>query len=389
MVHSVGMRQPSLPEMMRQLIGAPSVSSVSPDWDQSNAQVIDHLADWCATRGFAVERLPIDGYPGKFNLIASAGSGPDGLVLSGHTDTVPYDEKRWRSDPFRLTERNGRWYGLGTCDMKGFFAVVLDAIRDINLAQLRHPLILLATADEESSMCGAKALLDTHRQLGRHAVIGEPTGLKPIRLHKGIGMEAIRLTGRSGHSSDPALGISALEGMHRAIGELIAWRDELQQGHRNPLFDVEVPTLNLGHIHGGDNPNRICAECELHFDIRPLPGMDLKELRGEIDRRISGCLEGSGLGFERMSLFEGIAAMETPATSPIVQAAEALTGYSAGAVAFATEGPYMNGLGMQTLILGPGSIDQAHQPDEYLALDQIEPARHIIRELIRRFCLSE
>ncbi|HOP15987.1 MAG: acetylornithine deacetylase [Chromatiaceae bacterium] len=381
-------QHPTLIEMMRHLIGSPSVSSVSPEWDKSNAQVIDHLAGWCETLGFHVEHLPIAGHPGKFNLVASAGSGPDGLVLSGHTDTVPYDEARWSSDPFGLTERDNRWYGLGTCDMKGFFAVALEAIRDFDLSKLTHPLILVATADEESSMCGAKALLDTHRRLGRHAVIGEPTGMRPIRLHKGIGMEAIRLTGRSGHSSDPALGVNALDGMYLAMAELISWRSELQQRYRNPLFAVDVPTINLGHIHGGDNPNRICAHCELHFDIRPLPGMDLAELRGEIDRRIGARLRDSGLQFERVSLFEGIPAMDTPAESPIVKAAEALTGVAAGAVAFGTEGPYLNALGMQTVIMGPGSIEQAHQPDEYLALDQIEPAKRILRELISRFCMT-
>lgn len=377
-----------LQHMMRKLIGAPSVSSVSPEWDTSNAQVIDLLAEWCETAGFRVERLPIAGHPGKFNLVASAGQGPDGLVLSGHTDTVPYDDARWSSDPFTLREKNDRWYGLGTCDMKGFFAVVLDAIRDLDLNRLRQPLILIATADEESSMCGARALLDTHRRLGRHAVIGEPTGLKPIRLHKGVGMEAIRLTGRSGHSSDPALGVNALEGMHQAIAELLAWRNELQQRYRNPLFAVQEPTINLGHIHGGDNPNRICAHCELHFDIRPLPGMDLDELRGQIDQRIGARLADSGLQFERVSLFEGIPAMDTPADSPIVRAAESLTGHSAGAVAFGTEGPYLNEMGMQTLIMGPGSIGQAHQPDEYLALDQLKPAAEIIRQLVKRFCLA-
>ena len=180
----------------------------------------------------------------------------------------------------------------------------------------------------------------------------------------------------------------ALDGMYLAIGELLAWRDELQRSYRNPLFTVDVPTLNLGHIHGGDNPNRICAECELHFDIRPLPGMDLDELRAQLDRRIGARLADSGLRFERVSLFEGIPAMETAADSPIVTAAEQLTGYRAGAVAFATEGPYFNRLGMQTVIMGPGSIDQAHQPDEYLALDQIEPAEDVIRELVARFCIG-
>ncbi len=374
--------------MMQQLIAAPSVSSVSPEWDQSNRQVIERLADWCRDAGFEVEILPVPGQSGKFNLIASAGSGPDGLVLSGHTDTVPFDEHLWQSDPFSLTERNDRWYGLGTADMKGFFAVVLEAIRGLDLSRLRHPLVLLATADEESSMCGARALLDLHRQLGRHAVIGEPTGLRPIRMHKGIAMEAIRVTGRSGHSSNPQLGNNALEGMHRVMGELLVWREELRARHRNPLFEVEVPTLNLGHVHGGDNPNRICGECELHFDLRPLPGMSLQALREELEMRLDRLRAESTLDIQHRPLFEGIPAMETPANAAIVESVEALTGHTAGAVAFGTEGPFLNAMGMETVILGPGSIDQAHQPDEYLALDQLEPAMAIIRGLVKRFCLD-
>ncbi len=381
------MPYPNLPEMMRRLIGSPSVSSVSPEWDQSNRQVIEHLAEWCRDAGFTVEILEIPGHPGKYNLIASAGSGPEGLVLSGHTDTVPFDEGRWNGDPLRLREADGRWYGLGTADMKGFFAVVLEAIRDLDLRTLKQPLVLLATADEESSMCGARSLRDLHRRLGRHAMIGEPTGLRPVRLHKGITMEAIRVTGRSGHSSDPALGNNALEGMYRVIGELLAWRDELQRHHHNPLFAVDVPTLNLGHIHGGDNPNRICGQCELHFDIRPLPGMSLQGLREELDSRLARLQETTGLSIHREPLFAGVPAMETPAEAEIVRAVEALTGYTAGAVAFATEGPFLNAMGMDTVILGPGHIDQAHQPDEYIELTQLEPAQHIVRRLIERFCL--
>ncbi|MGD1983592.1 MAG: acetylornithine deacetylase [Chromatiaceae bacterium] len=382
------MAQPKLREMMGRLIGAASISSVSPEWDSSNETVIDLLADWCEARGFAIERQAIPGHPGKFNLVASIGRGPDGLVLSGHTDTVPCDEALWHSDPFRLDERDDRWYGLGSCDMKGFFAVVLDALDGLELEKLQRPLVLVATADEESSMSGAKALLETHRGLGRHAVIGEPTGLRPVRLHKGILMDAVRVVGQSGHSSDPALGNSALEGMHQVIGELLAWRDDLQARYRNPLFAVDVPTLNLGHICGGDNPNRICGACELSFDLRPLPGMDSDALRGELDRRLASRLADSGLEVERKALFEGIPAMETPADAPIVAAAERLTGFSAGAVAFATEGPYLNAMGHQTVILGPGSINQAHQPNEYLALDQVAPARRIIRSLIDTFCMS-
>lgn len=372
---------------MQKLIAEPSVSSVSAEWDQPNIRVIDTLADWFEILGFEIEKLPVPGCPGKFNLIASAGSGPEGLVLSGHTDTVPFDDNKWASDPFQLVERDNRLYGLGSADMKGFFALVLEAVRELDLGNLKHPLIILATADEESTMCGARSLVDTNRRLGRHAVIGEPTGLKPIRLHKGIAMEAIRLTGHSGHSSNPALGVNALDGMHKVIGEMLAWRTELQANYTNPLFEVAVPTINLGHIHGGDNPNRICAHCELHFDIRPLPGMDLDDLRNQLDLRLARTLSDSGLLLERVSLFDGIPAMETSASAAIVQAAEALTGHRAEAVAFGTEGPYLNELGMETVILGPGSIDQAHQPDEYLDLDQIQPGIDILKSLIRKFCL--
>jgi acetylornithine deacetylase len=238
-------------------------------------------------------------------------------------------------------------------------------------------------------MCGAIALARAGRPLGRQAVIGEPTGLRPVRLHKGIMMEAIRLTGRSGHSSDPRLGVSALEGMHRVIGELLAWRERLQAAHHNPAFAVAVPTLNLGHIHGGDNPNRICGRCELHIDLRPLPGMDLEDLRAELRALLARTLQGSGIAHELVALFPGIPAMETPAGSAVVRAAEALTGHAAQAVAFGTEGPYLNRLGMQTLILGPGDIAQAHQPDEYLEASRIAPAIELLRGLIRRFCLEE
>ena len=181
---------------------------------------------------------------GVGSLVASAGRGPDGLVLSGHTDTVPFDENRWNSDPFMLTETNGRLYGLGTADMKSFFALIIEAIRELDLSSLQQPLIILATADEETSMNGARALNAGHLQGARFALIGEPTGLKPVRMHKGMMMEAIRLTGLSGHSSNPALGHSALEAMHRVMTELLKWREEMQHANNNPLFEIPVPTMN-------------------------------------------------------------------------------------------------------------------------------------------------
>lgn len=378
---------PKLLAMIRGLIATPSVSSVTPQYDQGNLKVIELLASWLKDLGFAAEIQSIPGYPAKANLIATLGQGPGGLVLAGHADTVPYDEGLWRHNPFGGEIADQRIYGLGTSDMKSFLALSLEAARTFDPRKFRQPLIILATADEESSMCGAQTLVDAGRPLGRYAVIGEPTALKPVRMHKGILMEAIRLEGRSGHSSNPDLGINALEGMYAAIGEILKWRTELQERYRDPLFEVPVPTLNLGHIHGGDNPNRICGHCELHIDLRPLPGMRLEELRDALHKRLAQVLDQSRLKLTTISLFEGIEAMETPASSAIVKAAEELTGYTAGAVAFGTEAPYLKKLGMETLIFGPGDIAQAHQPDEYLALDTLEPTIEVLRQLIQRFCL--
>ncbi len=378
---------PTLMQMLRALIAAPSVSSVSPQFDQSNRAVIEMLATWLESLGFRSEILPLPHHPDKFDLIATLGTGPDGLVLAGHTDTVPYDAEGWRSDPFTLSEADNRLYGLGTSDMKSFFALAIEAARRYRAEDLAAPLILVATADEESSMEGALELVRAGRPRGRYAVIGEPTNLQPVRMHKGILMEAIRLYGRSGHSSDPSLGVNALEGMHKVIGALLALRGELQAKYRHTGFSVPVPTMNLGHIHGGDNPNRICADCELHIDLRPLPGMDIDELRTLLKQRTAQALAGSELRWEVTPLFCGTPAMETPADSPLVLAAEHLTGAAAGAAAFGTEGPYFRELGMDALILGPGDIAQAHQPNEYLALDRITPTVDLLGRLIERFCI--
>lgn len=379
------MSSPDLRQMLAALVASPSVSCTDPAIDQGNLGVITLLQEWLETLGFACELMPVA--PGKANLIATLGSGPGGLVLSGHTDTVPWDQGRWRFDPFRLTEADGRLYGLGTADMKGFFPLAIEAARDFLDAPLKAPLIILATCDEECSMAGARALVAAGRPHARFAVIGEPTGLKPLRMHKGVMMERVVIEGRSGHSSDPALGASALDAMSEVLDALVAFRRELQEKYRNPAFTVPVPTLNLGCIHGGDNPNRICPRCELQFDLRPLPGMDAEELRLQIRDRLAPIAPRHGVSLRQEPIFAGTPAVETAADSPLVRAAERLTGTTAGAAAFGTEAPYLRQLGMDTLIFGPGGIEQAHQPDEFIALDSIRPAVDVLRGLIHRFCL--
>ncbi|MCP4000378.1 MAG: acetylornithine deacetylase [Gammaproteobacteria bacterium] len=380
---------------IRELIATPSISSVSPKWDTPNTVLITGLAERLETAGWQVDIQNIPDTPGKQNLIATLGKEAEegqgtGLVLSGHTDTVPCDDALWASDPFSLAERDQRLYGLGSADMKAFLAIAMSACADIDPAKLTAPVILLATADEESSMAGARALAASGKPAARYAVIGEPTGLQPIRMHKGIFMESITVTGQSGHSSDPDVGHNALVGMQVVINELQKWQGELRAGPLNDAFKVPYSTLNLGHIHGGDNPNRICGECELQIDLRFIPGLNRDELRTELNQRLRRSLirHYPDMDLTCKSLFDGTQPMLTDKESALVKTAEAMTGKRAGAVSYATEAPYLSSLGMDVVVLGPGSIDQAHQPNEFLPLDQIQPTIEIIRKLIKKFCMA-
>ena len=375
---------PEVREMIAQLIAAPSVSCVQPELDTSNRGVIDLVADWAESLGFATEIQPVAA--GKFNLVATAGSGSDGLVLSGHTDTVPCDPALWSSDPFTATERDQRIYGLGSCDMKSFLALALEASRRTDLASLKHPLTLVATADEETTMSGAKLIADNGRKLGRYCVIGEPTGLVPIRQHKGNLTMTVEYLGKSGHASDPSLGNNALDGMHEFMSALYAYRDRIQQRYNDPAFTIPTPTMNLGHIHGGDNSNRICGACLLTIDIRFLPSMSYRTLRADIEELAAEVADRRGLGVETKSFGDGLPAMDTDAASEIAQYLVGASGKAAGSVAFGTEAPYYNSMQTETIVMGPGSIKQAHQPDEFLPIAQIEPTVSLLQGLVERFC---
>lgn len=379
-------------DMMRALIGTPSVSSTNAAHDQSNLEVISLLANWLENLGFKVDVHPLKNSPNKANLIATLGqirADSQGLILSGHTDTVPYDDSNWHQDPFLLTEKDGNFYGLGSTDMKSFFALALSVAAEYKAADLKQPLIILATADEESAMTGAQALLKEQLQHAKYAIIGEPTNIAPVRMHKGVMMESLVVTGHAGHSSNPALGASATEGMHQVVAELLKWRGELQLAHQNPAFDVSVPTLNIGSIHGGDNPNRICAHCETQIDIRPLPGMDLNNLREDMHKRLHNLLgEETGLSLHHRPLFCGVPPFETAADSVLTRATEKFSQKIAEAVAFGTEAPYLTKLGIETIVIGPGSINQAHQPNEFIPANQIEPFCEFLRKTIKEFCVN-
>lgn len=376
---------PSFLDLYRTLIATPSVSATDSDQDQSNAPLIHTLADWLETCGFQTEISAVPHSRNKLNLVARLGEGDGGLLLAGHTDTVPFDADQWHTDPFTLTERDDKLYGLGTADMKGFFAFVLEAVRELDRGTLRRPLTLLATADEEITMAGARHFAETTTLRPDCAIIGEPTSLRPIRAHKGHVSEAIRVTGKSGHSSDPARGINAIEIMHAVIGQLLKLRDTLKTHYHHVDFVIPYPTMNLGHIHGGDAVNRICACCELHLDIRPLPGLQLDTLRAMLTEALAPLSAQWPDRIALTTLHAPIPGYECAADHPFVQTTETLIGARAETVNYCTEAPFIQTV-CPTLILGPGSIEQAHQPDEYLAMSMIKPGLAQLRSVIRHFC---
>ncbi len=373
---------------LKELIATPSISSLDPSWDEGNRDVIDALATWAEDIGFECEIMKISPSGHKANLIATRGSGSGGLVLSGHADTVPFDEEAWKSNPFELSEREGRLYGLGSADMKGFFPLALAAASQFSKQEFRQPLILLATADEESSMKGARSLLSAGRPKARAAIIGEPTSLVPIRMHKGISMCSIKVTGSTGHSSNPALGNNALEGMHQVIAQTLKLRDKLKTDYSNSNFAIPNPTLNLGSIHGGDNPNRICGDVEMLFDLRVTPDCDFTRIKTELEDSLQLLADQLSLTIDLRELMPPVPPFEQSRQSKLVNLAEKLTGHKATSVNFATEAPFIQSLGMDAVIVGPGSIERAHQPNEYLEMRQIKPYLDILQAFIITYCLE-
>lgn len=378
---------PDFMTMYRELVALPSVSCLEPGWDASNKAVIERLAGWLQAQGFSVQINELSAQRGKYNLLASLGSGEGGLLLAGHTDTVPWDEGRWTRDPFTLTEADNKLYGLGSADMKGFFAFVIEAVRNLDLRQLKKPLRILATADEETTMAGARELDKFPDLRPDYAVIGEPTNMIPVVMHKGHTTECIRITGKSGHSSNPAGGINAIDIMHEVIGELIKVRHDLRENYRMDAFEVPYPTMNFGHIHGGDAANRICACCELHLDMRPLPGMRLQDLYDLLHTRLAPLHNQYPGIIDIHSMHEPIPGYACPADSALIQLAEELRGEKAQPANYCTEAPFVQALGCETIIMGPGSIRQAHQPDEFITLAEINPALTQIQHLIQRICM--
>jgi len=379
---------PNFTQALTQLIASPSISSTQESWDQGNLPVIQLLASWFEQLGFeiTIEAVPLS--RNKYNLLAKLGTGEGGLLLAGHSDTVPFDENRWQSDPLKVTNREDKFFGLGTCDMKGFFAFILQVCKNIQAKSLKKPLYVLATADEETTMAGARFFAQQQLIKPDIAIIGEPTNLVPVVMHKGHMSHRIVVQGQSGHSSQPSKGVNAIEIMYQVIGQLIALKEKLNINYQNNAFDVPAPTLNLGAITGGDNANRICGHCTLDIDMRALPGITDAELIHWLAESLKGIAEQYPGRLTFDELHPSSPSFEQTKPSTLIDFAEELSGHKCCAVNYATEAPFIQQLGCQTIVLGPGSIEQAHQPDEYLAHSEIEKTEILLTKMIQQYCMK-
>jgi acetylornithine deacetylase len=356
----------------------------------SNLELIDFVRHWLARHGVASRLIASDDGE-KANLLATVGPAvAGGVVLSGHTDVVPVDGQPWSSDPFRVVERNGRLYGRGTCDMKTFLAIALALVPEMR--RLRRPIHLAFSYDEEVGCRGAPRLIDAMlAQLPPldAVIVGEPTGMRVVSAHKGITVLRTVVTGHEAHSSQTHRGVSAV----MTAGRLIAHLDDLARhrvvaGPFAPTVEPPHTTIHVGTVHGGTAVNIISRECRFEWDIRAI-AEDPPEPIVEGFRR--HCAERVEPELRRIAPSCGVITellVEAPplaheAANPALELACRLAGVDTTAsVPFAAEAGLFQRAGLPSVICGPGSIDQAHQPDEYITLEQVQAGLEFQRGLI-------
>lgn len=376
---------PTFAERLREIVSLNSISSEEPELDQSNESVIRCLERWLRELGFDVTLIKVKEKPLKYDLLARLGEGDGGLLLSGHTDTVPADPASWKSAPLSLTETEDRYTGLGSIDMKGFFAFAADAAASFSGKKLREPLYILATSDEETTMNGAKAFMEQASIRPRAVIIGEPTSLTPVYKHKGYMAFRVIAHGRRTHSSNPAEGINAIEIMHRAIAGIMKFRDSLKK-FRSSDFKVPEPTLNIGIIRGGDSPNSVPDTCVMQFDVRPTELTPVDFIEKEVRKAIAQSAGEYSGSIEIEDLYPPLPAFGGGKDQPVVRKLAELSGNEPVTVGYATEAGLLSALTQNTVVFGAGSISNAHQPDEYLLKKEIEPMSRILREIISLIC---
>ena len=371
-------------QTLSELVAINSVSS------QSNVEIASYLAARCERAGLCVRLFPYADERGvkKHNLVAAApralGDGGEvELALVGHTDTVPFDAA-W-PEALALTEREGKLYGRGSCDTKAFVAAALIAVETFDPGKIARPLALVFTADEEVGCLGAKRLTEARPFTARHAVIGEPTSLRPMRAGKGYCLAEVRVFGREAHSAYPAEGASAILRAARLVNRVEQLAVRLQS-ETHADFDPPFTTVNVGVIGGGTAKNVIAGECHVTLEWRPVPNqaasrvVKLIQAEAELLRAVD---EGFEYEIDVLRLDGGV---ETPAGARIVRHLEAATGNTAGTIAFGTEAPQLRELGAEAVVFGPGDIRNAHRTGEFVPVAELERCVGILARAIREFC---
>lgn len=373
-------------EVLRELIGFDTTSR------DSNLDLIAYAESLLVGAGFRTTRIrSVDG--SKANLIASVGpDSPDGLILSGHTDCVPVDGQRWATSPFELTpDDDGRWYGRGTADMKGFIASMLAGVVALDPSSLRRPLHIALSHDEETGGEGARRMVEAMQTAGiaaRACVVGEPTSMRVVTEHKGIYAFDVSVQGTPAHSSLAPRAVNAIDQAARLIehlGRLAAQR--AQSGPFDAGYDIEHTTIHVGKISGGTALNIVPKHCAFEFEFRHLPGDDPEELIADIateaDRLRAAMQEVSSEADISLKQAAMLPHLATPEDHEVVEWLRGLTGTVLGKVAYGTEaGLFAEELGVPTVVCGPGAIDQAHARDEYIEDAQLAACDRLMADLI-------
>jgi acetylornithine deacetylase len=374
----------SVEQTLAELVAIDSTSS------RSNVGIIKVIAGRVEAMGFCARLLPYTDAAGvkKFNLLAVAPRETRDdeeleLALVGHTDTVPFDPA-W-VEATVLTEREGKLYGRGACDTKGFIASALTAVASVNPARLTKPLALVFTADEEVGCIGAKHLADARAFRVRRSIVGEPTSLQPIRAGKGYCLAELILRGREGHSAYPSLGASAIFRAARLIARIEEIAERLK-GETHAAFDPPHTTINVGLISGGTAKNIIAGECRFTLEWRPVPGQPAAHVV-ELVRGAMEEMRATDADFDAdLKVIRLDESMETEASAALVRAMEEATGKRAGAVSFGTEAPQMIELGAEAVVFGPGNIRVAHRTGEFVPVDELHSCVRVLAQMIERFC---
>ena len=371
-------------ETLAERVGINSVST------HSNAEIVEYLERCCEEIGLVTQRFPYQDEYGleKINLIALAGTEFSEtteveLALVGHTDTVPFDP-HWL-EATHLTQRDGKLFGRGSCDTKGFIAAALSAVETVDLSQLKKPLALIFTADEEIGLRGAKQLAQEKPLRVRYSIVGEPTSLKPIRAGKGYSLAEVIVKGREAHSAYPSLGASAVFRAARLINRLEGIATTLQSD-QHAAFDPPYTTLNIGLIHGGSAKNVLAGECRFTLEWRPIPSQPSDHLLELFNGAIEEEMQADPDFKCEVDASRADSGFETAEDSPLIKLMEEATGIQSGTVAFGTEASQMMALGSEAVVIGPGDIREAHRTGEFVPVDELERCAEILKHAILHLC---